>query len=125
MIFWVGDFNYRVDMQKEEVKQLISTQNWSALMQSEQLMQQRAAGHVFQGFNEGPIMFPPTYKYDTFSDDYDTSEKCRTPAWTDRILWWQRPKFGQNAADGKAKFSFLLGVIILTGEGAGGGLGEG
>ena len=45
---------------------------------------------VFRGFIEGKLDFAPTYKYDLFSEDYDTSEKCRTPAWTDRILWKRR-----------------------------------
>lgn len=42
---------------------------------------------VFREFREGPIEFPPTYKYDISSDEYDTSEKARTPSYTDRILW--------------------------------------
>ena len=46
---------------------------------------------VFVGFNEGPTDFAPTYKYDLFSDDYDTSEKNRIPAWTDRVLWRRKP----------------------------------
>jgi len=51
---------------------------------------QQEQGNVFKNFQEGPITFAPTYKYDLFSDDYDTSEKCRQPAWTDRVLWKRR-----------------------------------
>ena len=42
---------------------------------------------VFQGFSEGMLDFAPTFKYDMFSEDYDTSEKARVPAWCDRVLW--------------------------------------
>ena len=42
---------------------------------------------VFVGFREGPLNFPPTYKLDAGTDDYDTSVKQRIPSWTDRILY--------------------------------------
>lgn len=43
-------------------------------------------GRVFNGWSEGRIYFPPTYKYSSNSDRYageDThpKEKRRTPAW--------------------------------------------
>ncbi|XP_044077478.1 synaptojanin-1 isoform X5 [Siniperca chuatsi] len=89
-VFWCGDFNYRISLPNEEVKELIKQQNWEALTAGDQLLDQKNAGLVFRGFIEGKLDFAPTYKYDLFSDDYDTSEKCRTPAWTDRILWKRR-----------------------------------
>ncbi|XP_041127679.1 synaptojanin-1-like isoform X3 [Polyodon spathula] len=99
-IFWCGDFNYRIDLPNEEVKELIRQQNWDTLTTGDQLVNQKNAGQIFKGFLEGKIDFPPTYKYDLFSDDYDTSEKCRTPAWTDRILWKRRKwPFDKSAED--------------------------
>uniref|UniRef100_A0A8D2J5F5 Synaptojanin-1 n=2 Tax=Varanus komodoensis TaxID=61221 RepID=A0A8D2J5F5_VARKO len=99
-VFWCGDFNYRIDLPNEEVKELIRQQNWDALIAGDQLINQKNAGQIFRGFLEGKIAFAPTYKYDLFSDDYDTSEKCRTPAWTDRVLWRRRKwPFDRSAED--------------------------
>ena len=43
---------------------------------------------AFVGFEEGPILFPPTYRYDVGTDNYDTSEKARIPAWTGRLQFF-------------------------------------
>jgi synaptojanin len=47
-----------------------------------QLMQARDSRQAFVGYEEGPILFRPTYRYDLGTDTYDTSEKMRIPAWT-------------------------------------------
>ncbi|KAF6771822.1 hypothetical protein AHF37_09297, partial [Paragonimus kellicotti] len=49
-------------------------------------------GRVFPRFHEGRITFPPTYKFDLNSDTYDSSEKRRTPSYTDRILFMSQKK---------------------------------
>ncbi|VEL32362.1 unnamed protein product [Protopolystoma xenopodis] len=102
-VFWCGDFNYRIDMTGPEVKRLVNERNWLDLQRFDQLTTQRLSGTVFREFEEGPIRFAPTYKYDQFCDDYDTSEKARSPAWTDRILWrrW-RAWFPRIEVDGSA-----------------------
>lgn len=50
---------------------------------------------VFEGYQEGAITFQPTYRFDPGTSAYDTSEKERTPSWTDRILWFG-PDKGDN-----------------------------
>ena len=44
--FWCGDFNYRIDLPREEVLQLIQHENWSALQAGDQLKREKAAGNV-------------------------------------------------------------------------------
>uniref|UniRef100_A0A8C8R855 phosphoinositide 5-phosphatase n=1 Tax=Pelusios castaneus TaxID=367368 RepID=A0A8C8R855_9SAUR len=88
VILWLGDLNYRIDgLDVEQVKKLIEEENFQALYEHDQLKRQMDEKVVFEDFTEGKITFQPTYKYDTGCDDWDTSEKCRTPAWCDRILW--------------------------------------
>ncbi|KAM7398098.1 hypothetical protein PAMA_006125 [Pampus argenteus] len=111
-VFWCGDFNYRINLPNEEVKELIKQQNWDSLTAGDQLFDQKNAGLVFRGFIEGKLDFAPTYKYDLFSEDYDTSEKCRTPAWTDRILWKRRKwNFDQTAEEMN-----VVGAASTSGE---------
>lgn len=44
-----------------------------------------ASQAAFVGYEEGPILFRPTYRYDLYSDEYDSSEKFRIPAWTGEL----------------------------------------
>uniref|UniRef100_A0A3Q2PRG9 Synaptojanin-1 n=1 Tax=Fundulus heteroclitus TaxID=8078 RepID=A0A3Q2PRG9_FUNHE len=111
-VFWCGDFNYRINLPNEEVKELIKQQSWEALTAGDQLVEQKNAGTIFRGFIEGNLDFAPTYKYDLFSEDYDTSEKCRTPAWTDRILWKRR----KWDFDRTAEEMNIVGVPSTSGE---------
>ncbi|XP_014447112.2 LOW QUALITY PROTEIN: type II inositol 1,4,5-trisphosphate 5-phosphatase [Tupaia chinensis] len=88
VILWLGDLNYRIEeLDVEKVKKLIEAKDFETLYGYDQLRNQLAAKTVFEGFTEGTLTFQPTYKYDTGSDDWDTSEKCRAPAWCDRVLW--------------------------------------
>lgn len=57
-----------------------------------QLRREQDAGRVFNGWEEGKIYFPPTYKYRANSDTYVVStaksgEKRRNPAWYIYILY--------------------------------------
>uniref|UniRef100_A0A8D2QGD8 phosphoinositide 5-phosphatase n=1 Tax=Zonotrichia albicollis TaxID=44394 RepID=A0A8D2QGD8_ZONAL len=94
VILWLGDLNYRLEeLDVAKVKQLVEEKAFPELCQYDQLKRQMKANAAFEGFTEGEISFQPTYKYDAGCDDWDTSEKCRVPAWCDRILWK-----GQNIA---------------------------
>ncbi|EDO14768.1 hypothetical protein Kpol_312p7 [Vanderwaltozyma polyspora DSM 70294] len=85
-IIWMGDFNYRILMSNEEVRKLITAKEFAKLFERDQLNQQMIAGASFPYYHEMEIKFPPTYKFNPGTKVYDTSEKMRIPAWTDRIL---------------------------------------
>eukprot|EP00884_Botryococcus_braunii_P008132 jgi/Botrbrau1/1731/Bobra.116_2s0073.1 len=84
---WMGDLNYRLEGKRGDVEQAACAGDLEALREVDQLKREMAEGRAFLGFEEGSLTFPPTFKYDTGADNYDTSSKQRVPAWTDRVLW--------------------------------------
>lgn len=84
--------NYRIDLRRDAVVSDVKSGNLAHLQTQDQLLKEMKLNRGFRlrTFLEGPLTFPPTYKYDRRSDEYDTSEKRRVPAWCDRILWRSR-----------------------------------
>lgn len=85
-IIWFGDFNYRIGMSNDRVRQLIDANELATLYENDQLNLQMTHGRTFPHYSEKTPAFLPTYKFDLGTDEYDTSEKGRIPAWCDRIL---------------------------------------
>ncbi|OVA05419.1 Inositol polyphosphate-related phosphatase [Macleaya cordata] len=126
-VIWLGDLNYRIALTYRSAKALVEMHNWRALLENDQarylplslqfinftcaqLRIEQMRGHVFEGWNEGRIYFPPTYKYSNNSDRYagddtHTKEKRRTPAWCDRILWFGRGLHQLSYVRGESRFS--------------------
>ncbi|KAG8002253.1 Inositol polyphosphate 5-phosphatase K [Nibea albiflora] len=93
LVFWFGDLNFRIeDHGMHFVRSCINNRTYSLLWNKDQLTMMKKKEHILQEFEEGPLDFQPTYKFDLNSDNYDSSGKKRKPAWTDRILWRLRPK---------------------------------
>ncbi|XP_023552579.1 type I inositol polyphosphate 5-phosphatase 2 [Cucurbita pepo subsp. pepo] len=91
-VFWFGDLNYRLNTSESVVRRLVAQKKWEELSNYDQLTRELHTGHVFDGWREGVLDFPPTYKYEFNSDRYigetpKEGEKKRSPAWCDRILW--------------------------------------
>jgi hypothetical protein len=93
-----GDLNYRIDtMGRDTVVNAVKARNFTKLLDRDQLLASKRKNPWFKlrSFQELPITFAPTYKYDVGTDNYDTSEKKRAPAWCDRILYRGRDRIQQ------------------------------
>ena len=93
-----GDLNYRIDtMSRDTVVGAVKQNNLGKLLERDQLLVARRRNPAFRlrAFEELPITFAPTYKYDVGTDRYDTSEKRRSPAWCDRLLFRGRGRVQQ------------------------------
>ncbi|KAK7391208.1 hypothetical protein VNO78_19620 [Psophocarpus tetragonolobus] len=87
-IIWLGDLNYRINLSYQKTRDFISKKQWSKLIEKDQLTKELERG-VFDGWSEGTLNFPPTYKYEINSEKYygeDPKVGRRTPSWCDRIL---------------------------------------
>ncbi|KAJ7983108.1 Endonuclease/exonuclease/phosphatase [Mycena polygramma] len=92
IVFINGDMNYRIDQRREYIIAAVRANEIEPLLIHDQLLKEIKynRGCRLRGFLEGPLTFPPTYKYDRNSNEYDSSEKARAPAWCDRVLWRTR-----------------------------------
>ena len=84
-IFWIGDLNYRI--YENPLKSIYVDGNLNELLKYDQLGLEMKKNRVFNLYTEGQITFQPTYKYDPGTNNWDSSEKRRSPAWCDRVLW--------------------------------------
>ncbi|CAH2294894.1 phosphatidylinositol 4,5-bisphosphate 5-phosphatase A isoform X2 [Pelobates cultripes] len=100
LVFWFGDLNFRIDdLDLHFVKSAIHGSKLALLWEKDQLNMAKCYEPVLSGFLEGPLTFPPTYKYDVGTNTYDTSSKKRKPAWTDRILWKMKNPVSHNPTE--------------------------
>ncbi|XP_077592793.1 phosphatidylinositol 4,5-bisphosphate 5-phosphatase A [Stigmatopora nigra] len=119
VVFWFGDLNFRIeDYDIHVVKCAIDSNKLPLLWERDQLNLAKSTESILEGFMEGPLKFPPTYKFDVGTHTYDTSAKKRKPAWTDRILWRLRrtgsPVPTHNAALQRGLTSWLGGATKVT-----------
>ncbi|XP_043576578.1 phosphatidylinositol polyphosphate 5-phosphatase type IV isoform X1 [Chiloscyllium plagiosum] len=94
-VFWFGDFNFRLDVKRAVIDELLQNRNVDSLrsiLHYDELTKKLQEGSIFKGFKEAEISFLPTYKFDIGCDVYDSSAKQRTPSYTDRIIYKSRQK---------------------------------
>lgn len=112
LVFWFGDLNFRIEsLDIRFVKYAIDNNILSQLWEKDQLNIAKSTWPVLSGFQEGPLNFPPTFKFDVGTNKYDSSAKKRKPAWTDRILW--KIKSPSSGAGGRRPSRGVLSVSQL------------
>jgi len=93
--FLFGDLNFRINLPNPDVRTTLEAFQYAVckndlmtgfellkpLLEKDQLNMSRNVCEYLEKYQEGSIMFAPTYKYDVNTDVYDTSKKQRVPAW--------------------------------------------
>ncbi|XP_006869325.1 PREDICTED: phosphatidylinositol 4,5-bisphosphate 5-phosphatase A isoform X2 [Chrysochloris asiatica] len=102
LVFWFGDLNFRIESYDLQfVKLAIDSNQLHQLWEKDQLNMAKNTWPILKGFQEGPLNFAPTFKFDVGTNKYDTSAKKRKPAWTDRILWKVKTPGGGPSPSGR------------------------
>ncbi|KAM5190321.1 phosphatidylinositol 4,5-bisphosphate 5-phosphatase A isoform 6-T6 [Callospermophilus lateralis] len=102
LVFWFGDLNFRIEsFDLHFVKFAIDSDQLHQLWEKDQLNMAKNTWPILKGFQEGPLNFAPTFKFDVGTNKYDTSAKKRKPAWTDRILWKVKAPGGGPSPSGR------------------------
>ncbi|XP_026675192.1 inositol polyphosphate 5-phosphatase K-like isoform X2 [Ceratina calcarata] len=86
-VFWIGDLNFRLhgeDLTATEIDSMVKKNQLRTLLARDQLKMVMEKGEAFTEFTENSITFPPTYKFEFSSQEYDLK---RRPSWTDRLLY--------------------------------------
>lgn len=87
-VFWFGDLNFRLTGETttspQDIKDLVEKDRLEDLIQKDQLSMIRRQGRAFTQLEERLPAFPPTFKFEHGTSDYDLR---RRPAWCDRILY--------------------------------------
>ncbi len=65
-VFWFGDLNFRLDVSRLHADWLINRREYKQALEFDQLRNVMHQGDLFAGYHEGPIDFPPTFKYDVW-----------------------------------------------------------
>uniref|UniRef100_A0A803TVV6 Inositol polyphosphate-5-phosphatase J n=1 Tax=Anolis carolinensis TaxID=28377 RepID=A0A803TVV6_ANOCA len=114
LVFWFGDLNFRIEsLDIRFVKYAIDSNMLHQLWEKDQLNIAKTTWPILKGFQEGPLNFPPTFKFDVGTNMYDTSAKKRKPAWTDRILWRIKASGGSGSHHPGRVACGVLGVTQL------------
>lgn len=72
-VFWFGDLNFRLtgDDEPNHIKELIENDKLDGLIQRDQLSMIRRQGSAFARLEERLPAFPPTFKFEHGTSDYD------------------------------------------------------
>ncbi|XP_062306848.1 phosphatidylinositol 3,4,5-trisphosphate 5-phosphatase 1 [Osmerus eperlanus] len=95
-LFWLGDLNYRLEMQSSEAESIVTKikqQQYQELLAKDQLSMERTEGKVFLHYDEEELTFAPTYRFErdtrekyAYTKAKATGTKYNLPSWCDRVL---------------------------------------